>query len=98
MPPLETSCSLLPLPLPSQIVFYFGGKRVGVEDTPTTPCVRANRVRLREILSTNVPVRWGKKAARVGQDDEAVTVWFEDGTSARGDVLVGADGTFSAGK
>ncbi len=79
-------------------MYHIGDRRVGVEDTPQTPCVRANRLRLREFLSTNVRVNWGKRAVRIDQDAEKVTVWFEDGTTARGDVLVGADGTFSAGK
>lgn len=36
--------------------------------------------------------RLGKKLRRIEQDAESVTATFEDGTSARGDLLVGADG------
>ena len=97
VPPIELSCHLLPLDLPSQMLFYFKGLRVGVEDSPQTPCIRANRLRLRELLSTNVEIRWGKYVKRIEEYDESVTVWFEDGSSATGDVLVGADGTFSTG-
>jgi 2-polyprenyl-6-methoxyphenol hydroxylase-like FAD-dependent oxidoreductase len=36
--------------------------------------------------------RFGKKLARVVQDTDSVTAFFADGTSERGDLLVGADG------
>jgi len=36
--------------------------------------------------------RLGKRLTRVAQDDESVTAYFADGTSERGDLLVGADG------
>lgn len=88
----------MPLDLPSQVVFYFPGGKLGiVEDTPETPCIRANRFRLKSILSTGVDIHWGKKASRFEETVDKVTVHFEDGTSASGDVVVGADGTFSAG-
>lgn len=68
-----------------------------VEDSAETPCLRANRDRLRDALSTGIAIRWGKSAMRIEEGDGRVTVMFEDGTSASGDILVGADGTFSAG-
>lgn len=34
----------------------------------------------------------------IEQDDEGVTVRFQDGTSARGDIVVGADGVHSPGR
>src|SRR5579859_110963 len=36
--------------------------------------------------------RLGKRLARVAQDSDGVTAFFADGSSERGDVLVGADG------
>ena len=92
----------MPLDLPSKVVLYppGGGPPVGVEDTPETPCIRANRLRLREVLLTGIAVHWGKKAIRVEEgagEVRQVTVWFEDGTSAVGDIVVGADGTWSKG-
>jgi hypothetical protein len=98
VPSLKSTCHLLPLELPSQVVFYAKGNRVGVTDTPDTPCVRTNRLRLREVLSTNIPIQWGKEAVSIKEDENSVTVTFQDGQSATGDVLVGADGTFSFGK
>ncbi|KAL6818059.1 hypothetical protein GGI42DRAFT_347320 [Trichoderma sp. SZMC 28013] len=38
---------------------------------------------------------WGKRVQRIEHDDQGVAVYFEDGTSAQGDILVGADGVKS---
>ncbi|KAK4446108.1 FAD-dependent urate hydroxylase [Podospora aff. communis PSN243] len=99
LPPLHSTCHLLPLPLPSQVIYYFpGGKKLMIEDTPSTPCLRVNRLRLRELLATHIPVRWGKQAipSSIAESDTGVTVFFADGTSASGTILVGADGVWSA--
>ena len=102
LPPFQTACHLVPLPLPSQLVLYLpDGKIAKVQDTPETPCLRVVRRKLREVLSTNVEIHWGKRAVDVAvlesdPDRGVVVVTFNDGTKARGDVLVAADGTFSA--
>lgn len=49
-------------------------------------------------MSTNIPIQWGKRVKRIEHDDQGVTAFFEDGTSAKGDILVGADGIKSAGR
>ncbi|ERS96196.1 hypothetical protein HMPREF1624_07105 [Sporothrix schenckii ATCC 58251] len=98
VPSLRDANHLLPLDLPSQVVLFPpGGARIGVTDTPETPCVRANRGKLRALLLTGLDVQWGKALTRFDEDRAAhtVTAYFEDGTSATGDLLVGADGTFS---
>lgn len=64
--------------------------------------VRANRPRLRQWLMTDVEVKWRKrfKSYREIEDEDGratVEVTFWDGTTARGDVLVGADGVNSLG-
>ncbi|KAJ8131141.1 hypothetical protein O1611_g2488 [Lasiodiplodia mahajangana] len=93
MPPLrESAHHLLPLTLESQICFYRQGQKLGVQNTPDTPCVRLNRVLFRQWLATKIPIQWRKKLRRVEDDGKRVTVHFEDGTSASGDILVGADG------
>ncbi|KAK4185213.1 FAD-dependent urate hydroxylase [Podospora australis] len=97
LPPFSSTCHLLPLDLPSQVIFYFPtGNMAMVEDTPVTPCIRANRFKLRSLLSTGVDIQWGKKAIRFEETPDNVTVHFEDGTTATGDIVVGADGTFSS--
>lgn len=43
-------------------------------------------------------IHLGKKVSRVVSTDDGVTLYFEDGTEARGDLLIGADGTKSVRK
>lgn len=62
------------------------------------PIIRAERSRLRKILATNIPVQWSKRVSRIEYDDKGVEAFFEDGTSAKGDVLIGADGINSSGE
>ncbi|KAI4169133.1 MAG: hypothetical protein LQ348_007346 [Seirophora lacunosa] len=90
----EATDHLKPLDIPAQIGLYFPGMegRLGVQDTPQAPIVRAERRRLRDWLATNLPIQWGKRVQRIEHDDKGVSVYFEDGTSAKGDILVGADG------
>ncbi|KAK8059066.1 monooxygenase [Apiospora saccharicola] len=85
---------LQPHELPAQMAVYLPGRdgRIGVESTPEAPIVRAERYRLRQWLSTNLPIQWGKRVQRIEHDDQGAAVFFEDGTSAKGDILVGADG------
>ncbi|KAL1917193.1 uncharacterized protein VTP21DRAFT_4849 [Calcarisporiella thermophila] len=51
-----------------------------------------SRFLLRDELTKGVNVQWGKQFTRYDEDKDGVTLWFEDGTSARADFLVGADG------
>ncbi|KAI1339723.1 FAD/NAD(P)-binding domain-containing protein [Xylariaceae sp. FL0016] len=96
MPSLrECAHHLKPLNLNSQICLYYRGMRVGVQDTPDTPCLRANRLELRKWLATNVNIHWGKKLHSVEDREDKSVLHFEDGTSASGDVIVGADGVQS---
>ncbi|MCJ1286800.1 hypothetical protein MMC26_006146 [Xylographa opegraphella] len=95
MPDMRASVNhLTPLKLPAQITVYTNSRqdRFGFEDEPDRPLIRAERRRLRSWLSTNIPIRWGKRVTRIVHDDDGVTVNFEDGGNAKGDILVGADG------
>ncbi|KAI9151435.1 fad binding domain [Paramyrothecium foliicola] len=94
----EATNHLAPLTLPAQMGLYFPGRpgRMGVEDTPEAPIVRAERHRLRHWLSTNIPIQWGKRVVTIDHNDDGVSVTFEDGTTAHGDILVGADGINSS--
>ncbi|KAG6364983.1 hypothetical protein INS49_006588 [Diaporthe citri] len=98
MPDLRDSTNhLAPLALPTQLVYYYGYMegRFGLEDTPRFPIIRAERSRLRDWLLTKIPVQWGRKAERVEYNDDGAEVFFHDGTSAKGDFVVGADGANS---
>ncbi|OTB03185.1 hypothetical protein M426DRAFT_321977 [Hypoxylon sp. CI-4A] len=93
MPPFKESVHhLSPLNLNSQFSYYLDGPRQVVQDTPETPVVRANRFRFREWLSTRIPIQWGKRVAQVEELENGVLARFDDGTTATGDILVGADG------
>lgn len=101
VPSLRSTCHLLPLDLPSQFIVYPpGGGRFGVQDSPNTPCVRASRPLLRQALSTNIDIQWGKRVVRVEEvaSTNKVVAYFQDGTSSTGDIVIGADGTWSKGQ
>jgi 2-polyprenyl-6-methoxyphenol hydroxylase-like FAD-dependent oxidoreductase len=51
-----------------------------------------NRFTLRQILLHGQEVGYGKRFTHYETDADGVTAYFADGTSARGDLLVGADG------
>lgn len=40
-------------------------------------------------------VQFAKRVSHIAEDDQGVTAWFTDGTQARGDFLVAADGSHS---
>ena len=56
--------------------------------------MNVNRATLRQILFTGLEdsVHFGKKLSHYESDENGVTVTFEDGTKAEGDLFVGADG------
>jgi hypothetical protein len=56
------------------------------------------RDKLRDLLSENVPIQWGKKCIGYEEIQEGVWVLFEDGSREFCDILVGADGINSPSK
>ena len=68
------------------------------QDSVEFPFIRSERRRLRDWLTTNIHVQWGKRVSCIEQGGDVVTVNFEDGGSAKGDILVGADGINSVGE
>ncbi|WP_027862075.1 FAD-dependent oxidoreductase [Marmoricola sp. URHB0036] len=73
--------------------------RTGGPDLPAT--VGMYRPELARILVTRAAdvgakVRFGTSCTGFAQDDDGVTASFEDGTSARYDLVIGADGVHSA--
>ena len=96
--PVEQTSHLLPLELQPQFSFYDITRpdfRVGVVADDTLKVVRANRRRLRDWLMQNINVKFNKRLLRIEEHGDKVTAYFEDGTSATGDFLVGAEGTRS---
>ncbi|HUG85286.1 MAG TPA: FAD-dependent oxidoreductase [Euzebya sp.] len=67
-----------------------------VHDTVTVGVARRD---LLEVLSSHVPadrIHTGAEVTDVAEDDDGATATFADGTTQRGDVVVGADGIRSA--
>ncbi|KEF59865.1 uncharacterized protein A1O9_04713 [Exophiala aquamarina CBS 119918] len=98
MPSTEVLDHLYPVDLPLQFAWYNAddaSRRWGIQDEGTRDHFRANRLRLRDWLTHGYDVQWNKKAIKVEETNDHVTVYFEDGTSAIGDLLVGADGARS---
>ncbi|ETS75732.1 hypothetical protein PFICI_12676 [Pestalotiopsis fici W106-1] len=97
LPPVEVTSNILPLNLVPEFAFYpqDASRKLGVRDEGNGEIIRANRRRLREWLSTNIPVQYDKKAKTLEEKKDSVTVQFQDGTSATGSILVGADGSRS---
>lgn len=46
-------------------------------------------------ISENIQIHFGKKLVDINESNETVTALFKDGTNAKGNFLVGCDGTFS---
>ena len=61
------------------------------------PFVRVERGKFRNWLLQDVPVEWGKRITGYEEHSGSVTARFDDGTEARGNILVGADGISSRG-
>lgn len=62
---------------------------------PRHHTTRFHRGHVHSALLEHVPkesIHLGKKIARAEADEAGVSLYFEDGTSAHGDILIGADG------
>lgn len=60
--------------------------------------IRVNRAKFRQYLLTGLAVRWGYRFTHYEvTEGGGVKAFFEDGTTAIGDILVGADGLRSRG-
>ncbi|KAI9686293.1 MAG: hypothetical protein M1820_010667 [Bogoriella megaspora] len=91
LPPIKVTSHLQPLDLPAEACVYDHGEKVSYKSTDEKRSVRAHRHRLRGWLSTNLNVQFGKRLTRIEERDSSVTLHFQDGTLATGDILVGAD-------
>ncbi|KAH8646291.1 hypothetical protein BX600DRAFT_555971 [Xylariales sp. PMI_506] len=97
LPPIAQVDHLLPFDLPAEFAFYhhMTDTRTGVRDDGSKNILRANRARLRRWLSTNIPIQYNKMVENIQESCKGMTVHFQDGSSATGDILVGADGIHS---
>jgi flavin-dependent dehydrogenase len=98
LPPIDTVSHLYLLTLRPQLNFFSGDKKFVGEATDDPKVLFANRSRLRSWLATGLDIKWNKRAIRIEDKDNLVTVVFEDGSSASGDMVVGADGISSMGE
>ena len=75
-----------------RLLLAFDGDLIASTD-PVARHRSASRITLRQVLLTELDnVHFGKTFQRYKQEGGRITVYFEDGTSAEGDVLVAADG------
>ncbi|KAF7981249.1 hypothetical protein HWV62_34623 [Athelia sp. TMB] len=79
---------------PDQFVFYDGrtADLLSAGSADTLDFVRANRGRLLDWLAEGVNVKWGCTYAGHEVHNGAFTVYFTDGSSTQGHILVGCDG------
>lgn len=100
LPSLETVCTTYNIGRSSEGAIYDLNlnERARFGPTPETMFIRADRAKLRQWLMTDIEVTWDKKFVRYEEDPEGVTAFFEDGSSVKGDIVVGADGIGSKGK
>lgn len=97
---LETTSPNNALGKPDSFEFFDGQSHqslgvAGVVAKGDPPLISANRNTLRQILSQHLDIKHGKRFVQYLENREGITVFFEDGSTARGSVLVGADGSNS---
>jgi hypothetical protein len=101
LPPVETLSHLHGLGLECTGGVFNGitGERIAwLAPQEKRPLIRTDREVLRQWLCTNVNIEWNKRFDHYEETESGITVYFDDGTSASGDILVGADGGKSHGK
>ncbi|KAI9154779.1 FAD/NAD(P)-binding domain-containing protein [Paramyrothecium foliicola] len=74
-----------------ELHWKFGGVAKGEQGY----LLRASRTKMRQLFWEKANVVTGKEFTHYEEDESGVTVFFKDGSSARGGILVGADGARS---
>lgn len=89
-------------PIQRQVMMDGNGKRwFEFDGLPGLPASRVisrselHRTLHDQALARSIRIEYGKRLVSVDETDGAVTAHFADGTSAKGDVLIGADGIHS---
>lgn len=62
---------------------------------PPSKRLRIHRLKLRSLLCEDIHVQWNKTLVDFEQTNNSIIAKFEDGTTAEGSLLVGADGSSS---
>lgn len=85
------------LQIPCEFAYFKhdSNAKMGLRDDGSQSYIWANRATLRKWLATNIHIQYDKRAVRIEEGDKTVTVYFKDGSSATGDLLVGAEGVSS---
>jgi len=92
---------LWPLKLAPEIAFYTPdspvkiGRRDDGSGHGSGQLIRANRRRLRDWLATSIPIQHNKEAVGIEDHGDRLVVRFKDGSSATGDMVIGAEGVHS---
>ena len=77
---------------------FTGEEKMRLSHSKEKPFLRSDRSKVRLWLMHNLNINWGKQFVRYVEEPNGVTAYFKDGTTARGDLLVGADGVNSKGR
>jgi hypothetical protein len=101
MPPLKETSVTAPLGLETVMAIYdaYSATKLRIPESRhiSGHSIRVNRARFREWLSTGLNIQWNKRLQSFDESSESVRAYFDDGTSAEGDLLIGADGIDSDG-
>ncbi|KAF2967000.1 hypothetical protein GQX73_g6577 [Xylaria multiplex] len=101
LPPISSLNNLFPLTkYQPEAVYYDIAKpnqpKIGVRGDESEWVVRAARHRIVKWLETHIKVQYNKQIVNIEETENKVKIYFQDGTSAEGDILVGAEGARSA--
>lgn len=76
---------------------FTGEEQMRLSHSKEKPFLRSDRSKVRSWLMYNLDIKWNKQFLRYVEDSDGITAYFQDGTTAKGDLLVGADGVNSKG-
>ncbi|KAI0861853.1 putative monooxygenase [Xylaria cubensis] len=101
LPPISSLSNLLPLTKYFPECIYYNPEmpnqpKIGVRGDESEWIIRAARYRIVSWLETHIPVQYSKQVTNIEETEDKVKVYFQDGTSTEGDILVGAEGSRSA--
>ncbi|EED13599.1 FAD binding domain protein [Talaromyces stipitatus ATCC 10500] len=71
------------------------GESLHAATFPKTGRLRVIRSKLRTLLATGIDIEWSKKCVDISDNQDGVSISFEDGTTANGWLLVASDGANS---